>query len=324
LASRGFVFYLDLCMGTAIRSWQRRPADMWQKIRGLFGRRVPEVVKEAPVPLWGPLPHVGRMKWYFAMSEASIRRDDHDWADLMRVAVRSAQRNTSLVPHMLYDGQPNDFTKEMKDAGVTVIHHRVSFYDKIAEYAAAKNNPWHLAIAAGAFLRIEIPLIEKDDEFVLYTDCDVQFMCNPDLSRYRPEWFAAAPQTSLGDYDDMNSGVMLMNVPAMRRDMPRFLAFINEKLELGWLDQDVLRDFYKGRYTAMEPTLNWKPYWGMNRDAQIVHWHGPKPVVAKRLSLDAQYHSVVPAWDGLLHRSRDGYVHYVSSWEAMRDQQSTK
>ena len=29
--------------------------------------------------------------------------------------------------------------------------------------------------------------------------------------------------------------------------------------------------------TMLPPRFNWKPYWGMDKDAVIVHFHGPKP-----------------------------------------------
>lgn len=255
------------------------------------------------------------MKWYFAMSESSIDRSDHDWRGLMRVAVKSARMNTTLVPHMLYDGVRNEFTKEMEQLGVTVIPHRVSFYDRIAEFA--KNDLWHLNIASGAFLRLEIPLIETEHEFVLYTDCDVQFLKEPDLSGLRPEWFAAAPQTNIAGYDDMNSGVMLINVPAMKADLPAFLNFIDSNLHWGLLDQDVLREFYGNRYTPLNPTMNWKPYWGYNPDAKIVHWHGPKPVVAQRMMRDPRYRTGVATWDAFVELNPTGYAYYVGSWDAV-------
>lgn len=33
---------------------------------------------------------------------------------------------------------------------------------------------------------------------------------------------------------------------------------------------------YKGRWDRLAPEYNWKPYWGLNPNAKIVHFHGIK------------------------------------------------
>ena len=30
-------------------------------------------------------------------------------------------------------------------------------------------------------------------------------------------------------------------------------------------------------FDLLPDELNWKPYWGLNSNAEIVHFHGPKP-----------------------------------------------
>lgn len=256
------------------------------------------------------------MKWYFAISQGSLDRADHDWQGLIRVAVASARANTTLVPHLLYDGEPSEFTSELERAGVVIIHRRVSFYNAIEAFAGSES--WHARIAAGAFLRIEIPEVEQEDEFVLYTDVDVQFLRDIDLGGKRPALFSAAPQSSLGDYNDLNSGVMLINVPAMAKELPAFKEFIVKNLNLG-LDQEMLAAYFPGRYESLPPEYNWKPYWGRNDESRIVHWHGPKPVLAQRRVHNPGYASGVPVWDALLSRDIAGYSHYLKLWTAISE-----
>lgn len=44
------------------------------------------------------------------------------------------------------------------------------------------------------------------------------------------------------------------------------------------LDQGALIDFYNKSYQIiMNPMFNWKPYWGFNSSAVLIHFHGPKP-----------------------------------------------
>ena len=258
------------------------------------------------------------MKWYFAVSEASMARADHDWEGVLKAAVNSARQNTQLQPHLLYDGEPNALTRDLEARGVRVIPHRVSLYPELAAYGAqaGKDAMW-LPVAAAAFMRFDIPLIERDDDLVLYTDIDVMFLTQPNFFRTKPPLFFGASTQSTERYDDMNSGVMLMNVPALREDHAGLCRFTAANLELG-LDQEILRVYHKDRYDLIDRSLNWKPYWGHNPNAQIVHFHGPKPVAARKFLQNASY--PLPAdWLTLLSFSPDGYRHYLDVWDALAD-----
>ncbi len=253
------------------------------------------------------------MNWYFALSESSIDRPDHEWRDMIRVAVHSAKQHTQLRPHMLYDGEESPFVAELRTAGVNVIRHRVGFYDALEQHGT--HNPAYLSIASGAFLRFDIPLIETG-EFALYTDCDVVFQCRPNFyTATKPVLFAASSQSSLNPATDMNSGVMLINVPAMRADYLALVEFTRSNLSLG-LDQEILRVFYEGRYQPMDRSLNWKPYWGVNPLAQIIHFHGPKPTSARHMAVEIG--PAIPAdWKLLYLKNRDAYASYGALWEKL-------
>lgn len=257
-------------------------------------------------------------KWFFALSEASLGHPDHDWPQLIRVAVRSARERTRLRPHFLYDGPPNEFTAELEQMGVTVVWHCVSYLGNIRarwEQIGLPFDAMRLAIIAGAYLRTEIPLIETDEEYVLYTDCDVMFLADPEIERFRPDFFACAPQRYPDQPEDMNSGVMVMNVPAMRHEAANFFHFIVNNFErFGAYDQDALREYYAGRYEALPLELNWKPYWGLNGEARIVHFHGPKPDAARRLTEHPEYPA--PAiWRELYNENPEAYREYVQQWD---------
>ena len=258
------------------------------------------------------------MKWYFALSEASIDRADHDWRNLVLTAVKSARRNTDLRPNLIYDGQESEFTQALRLLGVTIIPHRISFYDVLADYgqrliADGKNSDWYLRIASGCFLRIDIPLIEKEDEYVLYTDCDVLFLRNPSVSTIRPRFFAVAPEGQIDDYADMNSGVMVINIEGMRKTYLDFKDCIAKNIEYG-LDQELLRLFYSGWYDKLSHQLNWKPYWGVSQKSEIVHWHGPKPIAIDRM-LTGGEPAKIQIFNDLLARSPNGYEHYLRLWK---------
>merc|ERR1712183_971764 len=72
----------------------------------------------------------------------------------------------------------------------------------------------------------------------------------------------------------------------MRRQYQKLIqtTFSHENVVSGliWanraLDQGALIDFYNRSFTIiMNPMFNWKPYWGFNSSAVLIHFHGPKP-----------------------------------------------
>ena len=249
------------------------------------------------------------MKWFFCWCQDTDFRADHNWTDLIRVSVESALRNTSLEPHFVYDGEPSPFTEELAAKGVKIIFHRLSFTDAIVAHQPA--DPNYQAIARGAFLRFDIPLLANhDDDFVLYTDADVMFMHDEPLTGYRPDLLAAAPQFDRSVKRDLNSGVMILNIATMRDIREQLIDFTIKNLHLG-LDQEVLRAFLDTRYLLLPDTFNWKPYWGINFGASIVHWHGPKPETVAKM-LDETADDVNETWRHLFNLNRDAYQHYLN------------
>jgi len=254
------------------------------------------------------------VNWYFAISAASLDRADHDWRGLIASAIASAKQRTRLKPHMLYDGEPSAFTDDIRALGVTVIHHRVSFYDELVAFSLARRYPDWLSIAAGAFLRTEIPLIEHDEDYVLYTDCDVMFLRDVPRLQCRSAPFAVAPETNPLTRRNINSGVMVMNLPALRRDWPQFRQFMIDNFEdLISFDQTAYEKFYAKRWRRLSPSYNWRPYWGYYPWAHVVHWHGPKPTLVRRL-LNGDT-TPVEIWDRFFRRAPRSYARYLATWD---------
>lgn len=214
------------------------------------------------------------MKWYFGINEQGTTTDV---GELARLAVISAKRHTSLVPHLLYRGARSAFTEWMEAQGVTVI-------DVLPRYEAAIERAvragWYPRGMNGHWLRTEICHIEREDPFVLYTDVDILFLKPIDLSGLRPNFFACSPENDQARRDHFNSGVMLMNVPALRTDYGRLRAAIEHRFTHGertpFHDQAIYNEVYRGQWDLLDPIYNWKPYWKANPDAAIFHFHGPK------------------------------------------------
>ncbi|MFM6397356.1 hypothetical protein, partial [Planktothrix sp.] len=137
--------------------------------------------------------NTSKLKWFFAINSESPGFDSY--SQMLKVAVQTAQRNTSLEPFCIYDGSENDVTQWLRENGVTVIHHRSPHYEQFK-----REFPSCYTVAAGAFLRVEIPKIVEmygmPDEYVLYTDCDVIFQNDfvDRLKRLTCKYIAAAPE----------------------------------------------------------------------------------------------------------------------------------
>ncbi len=247
------------------------------------------------------------MKWIFALNAESV----DSYGDFARVAVWSARRHSSLEAVCLFDGEPCDFTDWLEGRGVEVVQARSRFYEAIGEVARRRNNPGLFRTGAGAFLRLEIPRVAQElgwsDEFVFYTDCDVIFQSDPRplLEGLTPRVFAAAPETFREKPLHMNTGAMWLRVAALAD--PQLEVWTRANLErclAASFDQGALRVFYnllhrrawrlgvpdKLFYAVMSRVplrtwqwddlpleLNWKPYWGENPAASVIHFHGLKP-----------------------------------------------
>jgi lipopolysaccharide biosynthesis glycosyltransferase len=223
------------------------------------------------------------LRWFLALRENPLSLEYH--AQLVRVAVYSAQKNTHLIPHFLYDGGENHLTEWLESQGVAIIRCRTRLDDALQQL----DDEMARDIARGAFLRLEIPRVMREhaweDPFVFYTDCDVLFLKEvvSELLSIRPTKFAVAPQTGRNDFVKMNAGVMLMNIRGMSEDEDEFVDYCRANMlklrESAW-DQGAYREFYAGKWDKLPPEFNWKPYWGDSSKARIVHFHGPKPFQA--------------------------------------------
>lgn len=226
------------------------------------------------------------MKWYLGLNEAGTHSELGLHA---RIAVSSALSRTDLEPHLLYTGARNDFTEWMEARGVRVIDVDIRFENEINVLAAQGRYPKALL---GHWLRSQICLLETVDEFVAYTDCDVLFVRHPDFGHIRPEYFACAPEFKVDNWNYCNTGAMVINVPSLRRTYPEFHEFVVSGMRQGrghmFNDQAAYNELYRRRWERLDPRFNWKPYWGINEAAPIIHFHGPK-LEAIRAILDGRW-----------------------------------
>jgi len=263
------------------------------------------------------------MQWFFAVTEDSTAF--REYAEMIMVAVHTAQKFTSLRPHCIYDGAENEFTAWLIKHDVKIVQHRSFARDQLAELGRRKENPHFEAALSGAFSRVELPEIVTrlgGAARVLYTDCDVIFLAEvvAELEANPCKYFAVAPEGAQDDYVNMNTGVMLMNTDRLRESLPEFRQYISQNLEAlereSW-DEAAYRWFYRDGdgplWDRLRPELNWKPYWGECAQAKIIHFHGPKPFQRDHIEshwpelkslTGGAYDAAVKQWSELLEEAR--------------------
>lgn len=206
-------------------------------------------------------------KWYFATNERGLEAH----FEQIVVALWSCLERTSLEPHLLYNGPSNPRLKWLAQHGVTVHPHRLPF-DTALEAAYGPD----YRLYSGHWLRTQIPFVEVDDDFVLYTDYDVMFLSNPSLS-VRPSTIAMVRDTS----SSLNSGVMVMNLPKLREAWPALRPILAQVLQNQITvahDQVFYNLAFEGSALELDARLNWRVTQGINSEAEIVHFQiSPKP-----------------------------------------------
>lgn len=249
------------------------------------------------------------MKWFMC-----INGNSQDHLSMSRVAVLSALKNTTLEPHLVYDGFLDEYSEWMVSKGVRVHYRTLTYLEEFRKCGKEKR-----AIGSGAFLRTEIPLLARSlnfpEKYILYTDCDVMFLKDP-LTNIAPEYFACGPESDQQEQAHCNTGVMYMNLHSLYYTFENFKKHIVEYLgKRSGYDQPMYNSFYESMWESLPLDLNWKPYWGFNEGATILHWHGPKPsqvAAMKTMPNPQNYGALCSLWK----RDPESYDKYIEIWES--------
>ncbi|MEB3375017.1 glycosyltransferase [Bacteroides sp. CR5/BHMF/2] len=201
----------------------------------------------------------------------------------------SAKKNTSLHLVCLYDGNTNDLVyRLLKEFNVEIILHQLPYKQELMEIYPRE---WMLQNLGkeieynrifGTFMRMEIPVVEKEEKYVLYSDIDVIFNSDILLEELpHPTYLAAAPEyeRNVEDMEYFNAGVLVMNIQGMKEKYEEFILKMKnrERNISGLFDQGYLNELCFKDMELLPIEYNWKPYWGINDKAKLIHFHGMKP-----------------------------------------------
>ena len=227
-----------------------------------------------------------KLKCYFAFSDDIINKQYY--VEMLKACLESARRNTTLDLYCLYDGKEGDSLYNLlMEYNVNVKIATIPFYNELSkiytkDYMLEK---FGQIITEGSmrsrFLRMMISQYE-DDEYFLYCDTDIIFLKDITLDDFPclPKEAGVCPEFERSnDYNYFNAGVMLINTDIAKSKYNDFMDMINNgiKAEIECCDQGYLNELYKKQYDKLPLEYNWKPYWGINENAKIIHFHGVKP-----------------------------------------------
>lgn len=140
------------------------------------------------------------------------------------------------------------------DRGATVHLHKLSFYDKLRMHAPLQTDIPNWISVAGAFLRLDIPIVmeklisrldpdEYETEYVLYTDSDVLFRRPINSCTFaKPTNVTIGPEFHRGE--KTNTGVMVINWRQLKRDLPYLMDAALRKEEWVAMEQGIVLDYY--------------------------------------------------------------------------------
>lgn len=238
------------------------------------------------------------------------------YASHLKVAVNSAILIGNLEPHLLFDGEPERLRQAVGHKNFVIHTCKSSLTSLIRDTSEVPG--WSRRIAEGALLRLEIPLIENSDEFVLYTDCDVIFTRKMDLSHCKPKFIGAAPGHNPCNFIDICSGVMVLNVENLRSEYDGCMKVAAENLGIPhFYDQEVLNKYFVGKFDQIPLEYHWKAYWEPNPFAYIVHFHGVKRDHMRMIVEKLPGHDGLYQWSNLLFMQENGLKYYAKLFDTL-------
>jgi len=250
------------------------------------------------------------MKLFLATNSDTAKTDN---IKMLEKSCISAIQNTDFEVYVIFDGKKEELNLPKE---VNIIEHRHRCYD-IFKNSKRNTHEEILKIASSAFLRTEIPyLCNKlgfDDQFIMYTDYDVLFQKRDysDLKLFKPLYFSGCPEFNKNDWNVVNTGSMLMNIKYFLSIDKDIIEYINKNFEnLTTWDQSLYNNLYKNKIDKLPLEYNWKPYWGINPNAKIIHFHGAKP-----LAVETESKKNEPIVKYLRELNKKGYDYYNSLWE---------
>lgn len=254
----------------------------------------------------------------------TLSGNDSKYLEMAKVLVLSARVNTDLDMYCIYDGEDEGFVDFLHRQNVHVLLWTISFLDELKMNYQGERS---IQFCRGTYMCMELPKVLHEygvlDEYILYVDTDIMFLGSIELDSLKPNYFSSSSDWGQNDWSRFSTGVMVMSIPNLLNMYPSFLAHLKghhfnfPNTEMGPCDQGAWNTFYvNGEHERLDPIYDWKPWWGINENARIVHFSGPKPQQVKNLlELDKPTNEQEQLQKFVVGENPEAYKHYVSIWD---------
>ena len=258
------------------------------------------------------------MKWFVGLNTQAPQYQYY--LEMVQVALWTCRQYTPLEPVLLLDGEAGGFSSWFRQMGGQVIQTESRLKSDLLRLSRETGNSGAAEFGPGVYLRLEIPRIMREqgwkEPYAIYTDCDIVFQQAfrlEDLPGFNCP-IAVGPEGDPADVRQWNSGFMVLNLNRFEEVENELIAFMRKDLPDAILhdwDQYSLKRFFEDPESvcSLDSVWNWKPYWGVNDKAKVVHFHGPKPFVRQILDTDL----VPPVY---LPFVKNGFEAYSSRWDS--------
>jgi len=227
---------------------------------------------------------------------------------LLKVAINSLLKNTTLQPYVIwgnhFKGESNPMIQWLQEKQIPIVQHTLSFEFDLLAFTFSKsymNNTtlkemynfypeyYNQNFIITESLRMDIPWVFTNDEYVLYSDCDVIFQHDITFEKFSQPIAAATRSDGF-----FNNGVMILNIHELQKTHRLFVKFYlesNYTFEIGnTTTQGAYNTFYKDQVAKLPLEYNWHVFFGINENAKIIHFCGPKPNDYQKMLNDPNAH----------------------------------
>ena len=244
-----------------------------------------------PTPLAEFIPGY-RLPWVFFGPGSN-----EQYIQMMKVAVLSALRRTTLIPHVVVtDDEEKSTIAWLQARDVIVIRHSIKWRNKLSSIIKSSTkqdiSSSHLYVDANAtfrtYARLDLALLAelKQYEHILYTDIDIFFRGEIDIIGQGHLTDTIQMGYEMQNIYPLNAGVFFASTRFLQETYDALMNELYSSTSLNYPgfgpgDQGLLNKVYEKQLLDSRPLakhFNAKPYQVLNCADKIVHFHGPKPL----------------------------------------------
>lgn len=244
------------------------------------------------------------MKCIFAINQWSLE-GQRRWPEHLAVVINSLLANTCLRPVLLWTGGPCHPVVTALKQWIDVIHSTHMFEPIIAPIVEpGPPSTWRKEVCRVVMSKCELPFLIEDDYYIA-SDIDTLWLSDPEIPRFNSALLAVP------NIHTLYGGMLLVNRSKWVARHGTFVCIARELLPAcsRCYEEPILAKTFRGEWSPLPEWWQKFTYDRLDRNACVVHFHGPKMSQIRALSaaIPQQRSGIVEMF--LSHRER--YHHWM-------------